>query len=139
MLFLDTTILVGAADARDECHEDGKAVLKAVATGKPGTAFTSEYVLDETLTILASKRGVGAAKAVEFVRRVMSSPRVKVLGVDTDEFFQTLSGFTRHGALGLSFTDAVSITLMEGQGCKVICSHDAGFDKVKGLERRQRL
>lgn len=139
MLFLDTTVLVGAADARDECHEDGKAVLQAVASGRPGLAFTSDYVLDETLTILAGKRGVGAARAVEFVRRVMASPRVRVITIDSEDFQQALADYLRHGASGLSFTDTVSLVLMRAQGCSLICSHDSGFDKVKGIERKQAL
>ncbi len=139
MLFLDTTVLVGAADARDECHADGKAILQAVASGKPGVALTSDYVLDEVLTILSGKRGVGAEQAVGFVRRVLASPRVKVLSADADDFAQALQDYPRLGNLGLSFTDAMSLVLMAGQSCTVVCSHDAGFDKVAGIERRQRL
>lgn len=139
MLFLDTTVLVGAADARDECHADGRAVLQAVATGKPGMAITSDYVLDETLTILARERGIGPARAVDFVRRVVSSPRVKVVSADPEDFAQALGEFARQGAMGLSFTDTMSLVVMKGQGCTLICSHDSGFDKVKGIERRERL
>lgn len=139
MLFLDTTILVGAADARDDCHADAKAILLAVASGKPGIAFTSDYLLDETLTTLTISRGVAAAKAVAFVRRVMASPKVRVLVTDSDDFSQALADFPRHGELGLSFTDTMSLVLMRGKGCTLICSHDKGFDKVKGIERRQTL
>ncbi len=139
MLFLDTTVLVGAADARDENHEDGKAILQAIATGKPGMAWTSDYVLDETLTILAGKRGIGADKAVTFVHRVMSSPRVKVLSADSDDFRAALERFPDLGDRGLSFTDTMSTVLMDGQNCSIICSHDEGFDKLHGIERRQTL
>jgi uncharacterized protein len=139
MLFLDTTILAGAADSNDDCHEDAQAVFKAVATGQPGVAFTSDYVLDETLTLLTIKRGIGAAKAVDFVRRVMSSPRVKVITADADDFRQALADYPQNGALGLSFTDAMSLAIMNSKGCTLICSHDTGFDKVKGIERAQTL
>lgn len=138
MLFLDTTVLVGAADARDECHEDGKAVLKSVATGKPGTAFVSDYVLDETLTILGQRRGVGPARAIDFVRRVLSSPRVKLVVTDVEDFTQALDDYARHGG-ALSFTDVMSLVVMKGQGCSLICSHDAGFDRVKDVKRKAAL
>lgn len=138
MLFLDTTMLVGAADARDECHIDGKAVLQAIATGKPGTAFVSDYVLDETLTILGSRRGVGAAKAVGFVRRVLSSPRVKMVPVDSEDFAQALADYSRIGG-DLSFTDVMSLVLMKSQDCTVICSHDPGFDRITDIKRKQSL
>ena len=138
MLFLDTTVLVGAADARDACHEDGKATLQALATGKPGTAFVSDFVLDEAVTILGKRRGVGAAKAADFVRRVLASPRIRLLVSDTEDFAQALTDYPRHGG-DLSFTDVMSLTLMKGQGCTLICSHDAGFDRVKDIKRKTTL
>jgi predicted nucleic acid-binding protein len=138
MLFLDTTMLVGAADARDECHADGKAVLEAIATGKPGAALVSDYVLDETLTILGKRRGVGPTKAVDFVRRVLSSPRVKLVPADSDDFVQALADYAKLGG-NLGFTDVMSLVLMKDQGCAVICSHDSGFDAIRAVKRRQSL
>ncbi|MEK6975253.1 MAG: PIN domain-containing protein [Candidatus Thermoplasmatota archaeon] len=79
---------------------------------------------------------MGAAKAVEFVRRVLASPRVKLVPVDPEDFSQALATYSRIGG-DLSFTDVVSVTVMQGQGCAVIASHDSGFDRVKGIERRQ--
>ncbi|MFA5942930.1 MAG: PIN domain-containing protein [Candidatus Thermoplasmatota archaeon] len=138
MLFLDTTMLVGAADARDECHDDGRAVLEAIATGKPGMALISDYVLDETLTILGKRRGIGPAKAVDFIRRVRSSPRVNLVSVDAEDFAQALTDYSRIGG-ALSFTDVVSLVVMKNQGCTVICSHDSGFDRVNSITRKQAL
>lgn len=139
MLFLDTTVLVGAADERDACHDDGKRILLAVATGRHGAALTSTFVLDEVITILSGPRRVGAAKAAAFVAKVMASPRVKVLPVGTDDFLDALAEHPRLGGLDLSFTDTTSVVLMRSRGCTVICSHDTGFDKVKGIRRAQSL
>lgn len=138
MIFLDTTMLVGAADARDECHAEGKAVLEAIATGKPGTALVSDYVLDETLTLLGKRRGVGPSKAIDFVRRVLSSPRVKLVPVEPEDFTQALTDYAKLGG-DLSFTDVMSLALMKNQGCTVICSHDSGFDAIKAVKRKQSL
>lgn len=138
MLFLDTTVLVGAADARDACHKDGKTVLEAVAAGQPGTALVSDYVLDEALTILGKRKGVGAAKAVDFVRRIMSSPRVKTVTATPEDFLKALTEYERSDG-SLSFTDAMSCVLMKSQGCKVLCSHDSGFDRIKSITRKQTL
>lgn len=138
MIFLDTTMLVGAADKHDECHADARAIFLAIATGKPGTAFVSDYVLDETLTILGSRRGVGAAKAVDFVQRVLRSPRVKMVPLEPEDFSQALAEYSQIGGK-LSFTDVVSLVLMRTKGCTTICSHDSGFDRVKGIERKQSL
>lgn len=135
MLFLDTTVLAGAADANDACHGDGKRILQAVASGKFGMALTSDYVLDETLTILAVKRRLGAAKAVAFVRLLLASPRVRLLTVDHDEFQRVLDDFASLGSKGLGFTDSASVSLMRLHGCTQIASHDHGFDQIPGLQR----
>lgn len=138
MLFLDTTVLVGAADARDDCHSDGKAVLEAVVTGKPGLALTTDYVLDETLTILGQRRGIGPAKAVDFVGRILSSPRLRLVTTDAQDVASAMADCAKIGG-ALSFTDVVSLAVMRRHGCDVICSHDTGFDRVKSVTRHRRL
>ncbi|MGQ9543881.1 MAG: hypothetical protein ACUVTM_07370 [Candidatus Bathyarchaeia archaeon] len=35
MIFIDTTMWVGAVDASDRCHPDGKLVLEALLRGDP--------------------------------------------------------------------------------------------------------
>jgi predicted nucleic acid-binding protein len=138
MIFLDTTVLVGAADARDECHADGKAILQAVAGGKPGAALVTDYVLDETLTILGKRRGIGASKAVAYVQRILSSPRIVRISIDAGDFDQALSLYARAGG-ALSFTDVVSLFVIQQQGCTIICSHDGGFDAIAAVKRQQSL
>lgn len=136
MLFLDTTILVGAADSHDECHRDGRQTLQAIATGKPGMAYTSDYVLDETLTILGKRRGVGPKKAVEFVRLVLSSPRVLLQVSDERDVADAVEKYSTVGGK-LSFTDGMTLVMMARLDCKILCSHDTGFDTMRTIERQE--
>jgi predicted nucleic acid-binding protein len=46
LIFVDTTIWASAIDASDALHEDGSAVLKALADGSLPSALTTDFVLD---------------------------------------------------------------------------------------------
>lgn len=134
LFFVDTTVLVGAADRNDDFHGPAARILERVATGAGGIALTSDFVLDETATILGRRRGVGAARAVQFVNGILASPRVRCLYVTDAVFRQALETYRRFGAT-LSLTDATTVVLMGQAGCKSLFSHDGGFDRVPGLLR----
>lgn len=135
MIFIDTTILVGAADRRDALHDDGRTVLKRVASGELGTALVSDFILDETLTILGRRRGVGPTVAAAFAQGLLGSPRVRCLYLDAPLFQEALVAYRRYGPT-LSFTDATTVSLMARTGCRDLYSHDGGFDRVPAITRR---
>ncbi len=135
MIFLDSTILVGALDRNDRFHPDGSAVLRAVRDGTLEPAVVTDFVLDETLTILKRKR-IRASLAATQVRELAAAPRVEVVFVDGDLFLDALAVYESHGPL--SFTDATTVAAMRRAGARVLYSHDTDFDTVRGVERRER-
>ena len=64
MSFIDTTIWVSALDRADELHEGGKSIINGILQDKIRNVVTSDYVLDETLTIL-KRRGIRPAEVVK--------------------------------------------------------------------------
>lgn len=135
MLFLDTTVLVGAADRRDQLHDASRRILQAVATGRLGTALVSDFILDETVTILGRRRGVGAKRAVQVALGVLDSGRVRCAFIDATTFRDALQVFAKFEAT-LSLTDASTVAVMRSAGCSVLFSHDADFDRVPGISRQ---
>jgi predicted nucleic acid-binding protein len=133
MIFLDTTVLVGAADARDRCHADGRATFEALARGALRQAFTSDLVLAETATILAKRRGAKAATA--FVEGLRDEGTIQARFLDAAAFDGALRAFARF-APALSFADCATVALMSDLGCRTLFSHDEGFDRIPGLTRR---
>lgn len=109
-------------------------MLEALADGRSPPAFTTDFVLDETLTLLR-RRGARSGKVVEAFRHLLSSPMVTVLYVDHLVFEESLALFERHERL--SFTDAVTLAVMRRHGIKEIFSHDSDFD-LKGIVRKER-
>ncbi len=134
MIFVDTTIWVSGLDASDSLHEDGKAVLEAIVDGNLSPALTTDFVLDETLTLL-KRRGARSDVVVKALENILASSLVRVVYVEETLFLGALSFFKKYERH--SFTDAVTMAAMQRHRVREIFSHDRDFD-VKGIVRRER-
>ena len=134
MIFVDTTIWASAIDASDSLHEDGSAVLLALADGSLPSALTTDFVLNETLTLLKMRGGRPDAIA-RAVTSIMSSPNLSLVYVDDALFDSALRTYQKYERL--SFTDAATLTIMQQRKIREIFSHDKDFD-IKGILRRER-
>ena len=134
MIFIDTTVWVSAIDSSDRLHEDGKSVLQAIAKKDLPRAVTTDFVLDETLTLL-KRRGARPRKVVDLVKDIMESELVTTVFVEQDAFTDGLSSFAKYEQL--SFTDAVTLEVMRRFRIKEIFSHDSDFD-LRGIVRKER-
>ena len=134
MIFVDSTIWVSGIDHSDTLHDDGAAVLKAIAGGHDFSTITTDFVLDETLTLLR-KRGAEAGRITEAIRGIVTSNKVVLLFVDEPLFQAGLVTFKKYPKL--SFTDAISLTVMQQRRIREIFSHDSDFD-IRGIVRKER-
>jgi predicted nucleic acid-binding protein len=133
LIFVDTTILASGIDASDTLHKDGSAVLKALANRHLGSAVTTDLVLDETLTLL-KMRGGETDSIVKAIQDIISSSAVTLIYVDEILFRAALSTYKKYERL--SFTDAVTLTVMQQRRIKEIFSHDSDFD-IRGIVRKE--
>ncbi|WP_242406208.1 type II toxin-antitoxin system VapC family toxin [Halostagnicola larsenii] len=122
---------------RDSARHD--VALEAVtqaATGEYGRLFTSEYVYDETVTLVRQRTGQfsAAKQAGDRIRGVEPYPKTfEMLHVTEALFDRTLETFQRYDDQSLSFTDANSLALIKAYDIDAICSFDDDFD---GLAER---
>ncbi len=135
MIFIDTTVWVGASDKNDDFHESSRSIVEAVRLGKLPLALTTDFAIDETVTILGKRRGFGAENARKVGEKILSSPRIFVVYVDELFLKSALEHYPQyHGKLSL--TDVISVVTMEKYRVNEVFSHDSDFDKVKGLSRK---
>ena len=134
MIFIDTTIWVSGIDSSDKLHRDGRAVMEALSERTLPPALTTDFVLDETLTIL-KRRGARSAAVVDATDQILSSPLVGVVYVDEQLFKEAMLNFRKYERL--SFTDAVTLTVMHRHKIREVFSHDKDFD-LKGMIRKER-
>ncbi len=136
MIFVDTTFWVGDADSNDDFHESSHRTVEAVRTGKAPSALTTDFVLDETVTILGKRKGFGAGNAVKVAESLLSSPRVFTVYIDEALLRESLKLYPAHKG-DLSLTDVTSVVVMRRYGVGRIFSHDHDFEGLEGIKRSE--
>jgi predicted nucleic acid-binding protein len=107
--FLDTSGFYALLVRGDAAHARATALLKKAAHA--GSRFvTTDYVLDETATLLKA-RGCGHLVAALF-DTVFASAACRVEWMDPDAFAQTREFFQKHHDQAWSFTDCFSFRVM---------------------------
>ena len=136
MIFVDTTFWVGDADSNDDLHDSAHAAVEAIRTGRTPTALTTNFVLDETVTILGRRKGFGPDRASKVASLILSSPRVFTVHIDEALFKESLKSYPKFKG-ELSFTDVSTLVAMKSYGVKEVLSHDHDFDRAQDIRRRE--
>ena len=133
MIFVDTSAWYAAEVEDDINHEKARTFLVQLAQGKHGVAITSDYVLDETLTLLRSRRGL--PDAITFIGKIKKSKSIRIFWVGENVFDKALGIFRKRSDAMWSFTDCTSFALMNDLSITEAFTFDghfaqAGFQKL---------
>jgi len=128
-VFIDTNIFVAARNKRDINHKRAVDLLKKALKGEYGHMYTSDYVFDEAVTVALVRTGRPDI-AIDIGRFILSSRKLRILYVDKTVFMDSWKIFMKYSKRGLSFTDAVSVSLMKRYGIDYIMSFDTHFDGI---------
>lgn len=126
-LFVDTSAFKAFYDEEDEYHGKARAFMDAVASKEVGVHgfITSDYVLDETITLVRFAHS--HSKALEFARTIVSSKATRVLYVGQENFLKAIELFSEASDKKWSFTDCVSFVLMRGLNLATAFTFDPHF------------
>ena len=80
MIFVDTSAWYAVEVEDDVNHEAASKFLSTIAQGKHGISITTDYVLNETLTLLRSRRSLSSASA--FIDKIKKSKSIRVFWVE---------------------------------------------------------
>jgi len=108
-LFVDTAGWVACADGADPVHRASCAARDA-ALEAGRTLLTTDYVADETLTLLRLRLGVVAAQA--WWEQVDRSPRLRWEQINHERFEKARQLFFQYRDKKFSFTDCTSFVVM---------------------------
>jgi predicted nucleic acid-binding protein len=108
-LFVDTAGWVACADAADPAHAAAAAARDA-ALEAGRLLLTSDFVADETLTLLRFRLGLRAASV--WWGQVDSSRRLRWERIDAERFERARELFFQFGDKDFSFTDCSSFVVM---------------------------
>lgn len=108
-VFMDSAGFLALWDAGDE-HYAQAARLQAELIGKHRRFLTSDYIVDETATLLLIRHSQAAAS--DFLDTVECSESLRLEWVGPDRFHAAVALFRLHADKAWSFTDCVSFGLM---------------------------
>ena len=129
MIFIDTNVLVAYAVADDANHTRAVHVFERIIKGEFGRAFTSDYIFDETATVILARSTISKAiQAGELIRKF-----TEILLVNKDAFDAAWKLFKEQKSSRLSFTGCTAIVLMEQEGIQNIATFDREFEVVKSI------
>ena len=110
MIFVDTSAWYAVEVEDDVNHEAACKFLSKIASGKHGVSVTTDHVLDETLTLLRSRRDLASASA--FIDKIKKSKSVCIFWIDESLSEKALDIFQKSDRKSWSFTDCKSFALM---------------------------
>lgn len=132
MIFVDTSAWFALKDPKDRFHDEAVVFYDEIATGKHGSLLVSDYILDETATLLMDVKGKEVAAT--FLNEALGSKSVRLVWVDPQLFYQALNTFKSRSERQWSFTDCTSFELMHRLKIKGAFAFDRHFDEA-GFDR----
>jgi hypothetical protein len=126
-VFVDTAGWMACADRADPAHDLASAARDA-ALESGRTLVTTDYVADETLTLLRLRLGAAAARA--WWEQVDGSPRLRWERIDHERFEKARQFFFQYRDKDFSFTDCTSFVVMRELRLTEALSTDRHFRQM---------
>ncbi len=121
MIFIDTSAWYALSSVRDAVHLEANRLLASVQE----RLFTSDYVIDETLTLFRS-RGENV-HALTFGAEVIDGALAEIISVSRTDFARAWDVFRHYSDKDWSFTDCTSRVVMERLGVQRAFAFDDHF------------
>ena len=126
-LFVDTAGWVACVDAADPAHNKSMRARDAWLQ-EGGVLITTDYVADETLTLLRIRLGLGTAEA--WWQQVDDSPRLRWEYVSLARTDKARGFFFRYRDKEFSFTDCTSFVVMRELKLREVLTTDHHFTQA---------
>ncbi|MFC6756915.1 MULTISPECIES: type II toxin-antitoxin system VapC family toxin [Haloarcula] len=132
-VFIDTGVFYAHHDTDANRHTVGMDALNTVLkSSEYGYVLTSDYVYDEVVTLTHRQTGDIAA-GIEVGRRIRGEgypDAIDMLHSSRQQFTDAVTAHQKYAEHGLSFTDAMTVTLVDHHDIDAVLSFDDDFDGV---------
>lgn len=137
-VFVDTAGWMACADGADPGHVRA-AVARDGVLQAGQVLVTTDFVVDETLTLIRFRLGLSAADA--WWRQIDGSQRLRWERIDGERFERARALFFQHRDKDFSFTDCTSFAVMRELRLTHVITTDRhfrqmGFQMLPGSRRR---
>ncbi len=127
MIYVDTGAYLARYLSRDQYHQKAKAFWKKIRKNQE-SCFTSNFVLDETFTLLG--RWAGYDFAAQKAAIIYASKLLIILRPTREDEMKAIDFFQKYADQNVSFTDCISIVLMRNKKIKRVFSFDSHFERA---------
>lgn len=124
-IFVDTGAWYAVVDKKDPDHKQAETFLKTNKT----PLLTTNFIFDETVTLLRSRLGFDVAK--NFGQNLKNSSLVGIVAVKDEDEERAWQIFLKYKDQDFSFTDCTSFAVMERLKLDTAFSFDSHFEAMK--------
>jgi hypothetical protein len=132
-VFVDTGVFYAHHDTDASRHAVGVTALdRVLRSAEHGRVMTTDYVYDEVVTLTHRRTG-RIADAIEVGRRIRGDgypDAVELLHSSPILFDDAVETYERYDDHGFSFTDAMTVAMIERHDVDAVLSFDDDFDGV---------
>ena len=126
-VFVDTMGWFSLLDTRDEWHADAKALMQTLKQSRT-PLMTTDYVIDETATLLKMRR---ASRAIHGLFTTLETSRALTLTrIDAERFQASRDYYLKNLDHDYSFTDVTSFIVMRELQITDAFTHDDHFTEA---------
>jgi predicted nucleic acid-binding protein len=127
LIYVDTGAYLARYLSRDQHHQKAKAFWEKIRKNQE-SCFTSNFVLDETFTLLG--RWAGYDFASQKAAIIYASKLLIILRPTRGDEMKAIDFFQKYADQNVSFTDCISIVLMRNKKIKRVFSFDSHFERA---------
>jgi predicted nucleic acid-binding protein len=124
VIYIDTGAFLARYLSHDQ-HHRGAIIFWDEIRKNRETCFTSNFVLDETFTLLG--RRTGYEFAAQRASNIYASKLLTILRPNREDEIKAIEFFQRYSDHNVSFTDCISFVLMGREKIKKVFSFDKHF------------
>lgn len=134
-VFLDSSYFKALIDEVDDFHNEATNIF-SLLNEQEAQLVTTNYIIDETLTLLRVKKNLQSAMHLRDMIKA-GSPTITIYRVTSEDDSDAWNWFVNDWSR-LSFTDCVSFAVMKRTGITKVATFDqhfqrAGFTIVKSM------
>jgi uncharacterized protein len=127
VIFVDSGALIARYVAKDKHHKNSTSFWSLLE--KSGEQlFTSNFVLDETFTLLG--RWTGYAFAAQRAKIILSSSAITILRPNERDEIEAVDLFEKFADQRVSYTDCISFVLMRLNKIEKVFAFDRHFERA---------
>ncbi len=125
MIFVDSSAWVALADRHDRHHAAAADFYGRVSRGEFGQPITTNYVIQETLTLVA--RRLGPSRAATLATSMTQSRQLITFWIERVHHDGAIALMAQHDDKDWSVTDCTSFVVMRALGADTAFAFDADF------------